>query len=158
MRAGQVKARVFILLATVALKSAVAQEVGYKGNPHIFIPSNDPPQSIPFDQQHVVIRIPDSEITNLFNRGWQSSGDTVFFVRLSHRRFAEKIHYLKIGDFVGNYRVDGVSPAGEPLAVYLVKSNETVVIRARSPAETHHNRILPPGNGNAAPHAPPPEP
>ena len=157
MRAGQVKARVFILLATVALKSAVAQEVGYKGNPHIFIPSNDPPQSIPFDQQHVVIRIPDPEITNLFSKGYQTFGGEVSMIRIASRRAPERQYFAKIGDFIGSYRIDRLVGTGMNYAVYLVKSNETVAIRARGPAETHNNRILPPGSGTAAPHAPPPE-
>jgi len=133
--------RVFLILAMVTMAPAMAQETGYKGNPHILMPADKPHESVPFEQQHITLPFPDSEATNLFSRGYQTMGGEVAMIRLSHRKNPETIHFVKIGDFVGNYRIDRVADAGEPLAVYLVKSNEAVVIRARTAADTHQNRI-----------------
>ena len=135
------KTHAFLIPAIMAMLPAMAQDTGYKGNPHILIPADKPHVAVPYEQQHITLPLPDSQATNLFSRGHLTMGDEVVMIRLSHRKAPEKIHYVKIGDFVGHYRVDRVTRAGEPFAVYLVKSNETAVIRARTAADTHQNRI-----------------
>ena len=135
------------VLAILASVAATAQEEGYQGNPHIVVPTNAPRVAVPFDEQTITLPLPDSQITNLFSRGYQSMGDKVAFIRLSHRNAPEKIHGVKIGDFVGNYRVDRVSRAGEPFGVFLVKSNETAIIRARQASETRKNEVVPNRDG-----------
>lgn len=135
------------VLAILASVAATAQEEGYKGNPHVVVPTNTPRAVVPFGEQTITLPLPDSQITNLFSRGYQSQGDEVVFIRLSLRNAPETIHGLKIGDFVGNYRVDRVSRPGEPFGVFLVKSNETAIIRARQACEIHKNEVVK-GNPN----------
>lgn len=132
-----------ILAVWTSAAVAMAQEEGYKGNPHVFVPTNTPRVAVPFDEQTITLPLPDSQITNLFSRAYQTMGDQVVFIRLSHRNAPERIHAVKIGDFVGNYRVDRVSRAGEPFGVFLVKSNETAIIRARQACETRKNELIP---------------
>ena len=83
--------------------------------------------------------MPDFQVTNLFSKGYQTFGGKVSMVRVASRQNPERQHFLKVGDFVGNYRIDHVVGRGEDYELYLVKSNETVIIRARQPSETHKN-------------------
>ena len=136
------KIRFPALLAILASVAAIAQEEGYKGNPHVVVPTNASRAAVPFDEQRITLPLPDSQITNLFSRGYQSMGDKAVFIRLSHRNAPEKIHAVKIGDFVGNYRIDRVSQPEEPFGIILVKSNETAIIRARQACETHKNEVV----------------
>ena len=111
----------------------------FKGNPHIIIPADKPHISVPFDQQHITLPIPDSQVTNIFSKGYQTSGDEVIMIRIASRQDPGKHHFMKIGDFVGNFRIDRLVGTGMDYALYLVKSNETVIIRAHQASETHKN-------------------
>ena len=127
------------ILAIMAGTFAMAQDKAYKGNPHIIIPTDKPHVSVPFDQQHITLPMPDSQVTNLFSKGYQTFGGKVSMVRVASRQDPERQRFMKIGDFVGNYRIDHVVGMGEDYELYLVKSNETVIIRAHQPSETHKN-------------------
>ena len=134
------KLNTLTILAILASASAMAQEEGYKGNPHIIIPTDKPHISVPFDQQHITLPIPDSQVTNLYSKGYQTSGGEVIMIRITSRQSPERNHFMKIGDFVGNYRIDRLVGTGMDYDLYLVKSNETVIISAHQASETHKNR------------------
>ncbi len=125
----------------------MAQEEGHKGNPRIIIPADKPYVSVPYEQQHITIPIPDSQVMNLFSPGYQTSGDKLIGIKIASRKTPGRINFLKIGDFVGNYRIDRVVGTGMDYALYLVKSNETVIIRARQATETHKNTAKESGAG-----------
>ena len=128
------------ILAVMASALAMAQEEGYKGNPHIIIPTDKPHVSVPYEQQHITIPISDSQVTNLFNQGYQTSGGKLIGIKIASRKTPGRIYFLKIGDFMGNYRIDRLVGTGMDYALYLVKSNETVIICAHQASETHKNR------------------
>ena len=89
--------------------------------------------------KHITLPIPESQVTNLFNRGYQTFGGEVSVIRISSWNSPEQQYFAKIGDYVGSYRIDRVAGTGKHCVVYLVKSNETVEIRAHTPPETDKN-------------------
>ena len=131
----------------MASVSAMAEGDGFKGNPHIIIPVDKPHISVPFDQQHITIPIPDSQVTNLFSPGYQTSGDKLMGIKIASRKTPGRVFFLKIGDFMGNYRIDRLVGTGMNYALYLVKSNETVIISAHQASETHKNKAEQGGAG-----------
>jgi len=134
------KAYALTILAIMASARAMAQEESYKGNPHIIIPVDKPHVSVPYDQQHITIPIPDSQVTNLFSPGYHTSGDKLMGIKLASRKTPGRVFFLKIGDFMGNYRIDRLVGTGMDYALYLVKSNETVIISAHQASDTHKNK------------------
>ena len=88
--------------------------------------------------KHQVLPFPDSQVTNLFNRGYQTFGGEVSIIRIALRSAPERQYFAKIGDYVGSYRIDRVAETGKDSLVYLVRSNETVVIRAQTPSENEN--------------------
>ena len=134
------KTVVLTILAVMASALAMAQEEGYKGNPHIIIPADKPHVTVPYDQQHITIPIPDSQVTNLFSPGYQTSGDKLMGIKIASRKTPGRVFFLKIGDFMGNYRIDRLVGTGMDYALYLVKSNKTVIISAHQASETHKNK------------------
>ena len=137
------KGHALILLALLGSTHTMAQEEAYKGNPHIILPDDKPAVSIPFDQQHITLPFPDSQVTNLFTKGYQTVDGAVVMLRICSRKAPERIHYAKIGDFVGSYRINRMEIDGRQYALYLVNSNETVVIRAHQAKDTPLNSIEP---------------
>ena len=146
------------ILALMAGTFAMAQEEGYKGNPHISIPTDKPHVSVPYEQQHITIPIPDSQVTNLFSPGYQTSGDKLIGIKIASRKTPGRINFLKIGDFMGNYRIDRLDGTGMDYVIYLVKSNETVIIRAHQASETYKNTAEQGVPGYRRQSAPQPEP
>ena len=146
------------ILAVLVGTFAMAQDKVYKGNPHIIIPTDKPHVSVPFDQQHITLPIPDSQVTNLFSRGYQTFNGEISMIKVSMRKAPENIYCVKIRDFVGNYRIDRVEGTGIDYALYLVKSNETVVIRAHQASETYKNTAEQGVPGYRRQSAPQPEP
>ena len=125
----------------MASTCVLAQGEAYKGNPHVIIPVDKPLASVPFDQQHITLPMPDSQATNLFCKGYQTFAGEVSMIRIASRLAPERLHFMKIGDFAGNYRIDRLVNTGMDYALYLVKSNETAIIRAHQASETHKNTI-----------------
>ena len=146
------------ILAIMASGYAMAQETECKGNPHIIIPADKPHVSVPYDQQHITIPIPDAQVTNLFSPGYQTSGDKLMGIKIASRKTPGRVYYLKIGDFMGNYRIDRLVGTGMDYALYLVKSNETVIISAHQASETHKNKAEQGGPGYPSQGAGSPDP
>ena len=78
----------------------------------------------------------DSQVTNLFNRGYTIFGGEVGSIRIVSRADPARVYFAKIGDYIGSYSIDRVEGTGDHCVVYLVRSNETVEVRAFNPSET----------------------
>lgn len=95
-------------------------------------------------KEHAVLPFPSPEITNLYFPGYQTirdeaHGDRLLIVKLAHRKDPTRVYAAQIGDYIGDYRFDRTTDLGKNMALYFVKSNETVIIRARRASETGHN-------------------
>ena len=96
------------------------------------IAQNMPPADV---DKCTALPIPDSQVTNLFHRGYQTMGGEVSIIRIASRDSPERQYYAKIGDYVGSYRIDRAEGTGKEFVVVLVGSNETVEVRAHTPTK-----------------------
>lgn len=92
----------------------------------------------PLKQERSPLPFSDAEVTNLFNNGYSTFGDEKVYRLAGNRQ-----DFIKIGEFIGSYRLDCVAGSEKTYSMYLVNSNETVVIRAHQPNDTHLNSVEP---------------
>lgn len=83
------------------------------------------------------IPFPDSEVPDLFNRGFQTVKGEVSVIRIASRNAPERSYFAAIGDTIGSYTIDRVTGTGKDCVVYVVKSNETIKIPAHTPSNPH---------------------
>ena len=96
--------------------------------------------SSPSPDIYTTLPFSDSQITNLFNRGYQIFGGEVGIIRIASRDAPERNYFAKIGDYVGSYRIDRVEGTGKQCVIYLTKSNETVEVRAHTPSRAEKQK------------------
>jgi|GEM_PF-3492429 hypothetical protein len=95
--------------------------------------------------KHKTLPFPASEITHIYFPGYQimrdgpAQADRLLIVKLAHRKAPSRVYFARIGDYIGDYRFDRTTAPGKNMELYFMKSNETVIIRARSPSETDKN-------------------
>ena len=101
----------------------------------------------PLGQNHATLPFPASEITNIYFPGYQTTrdeqaqDDRVLIVKLAHRKDPARVYATRIGDYIGDYRFDRTTAPGKNMELFFVKSNATVIIRARRPSETDNNTV-----------------
>ena len=95
--------------------------------------------------KHKTLPFPTSEMTYIFFPGYQTMRDEeaqvdrLLIVKLAHRKDPTRVYFARIGDYIGDYRFDRTTAPGKHMELYFVKSNETVIIRARQASETDKN-------------------
>ena len=111
-------------------------------------------EDVPFvGIKHITLPIPASEITNVFIRGYQTMlGDKtqspqLMILKVATRKAPGHIYFIKVGDYIGDFRLDRTTFPEKNMELYFVRSNETVVIRAHQVNETHKNTAEQAGAG-----------
>ena len=96
--------------------------------------------SSPSADTHNTLPFSDSQISTLFNRGYQIFGGEIGIIRIASRDAPERIYFAKIGDYVGSYRIDRVEGTGDHSVVYLVRPNETVEVLSFTPSKPEQQK------------------